>query len=316
MAHPRFLLSLQRRPAPQSSGLSGRREPRPWHSVQSPPVDPEMVTGTGTVRGGRTREPQQQLLQGPEAILSPGRGAFQTGLRSDGPGRRALRAVAVVAAWGQAFPCAPDRVGASVVTGAQRPPAGRRRHGRAEGRVLCPRLISPSRSRCTAVPTPWLHRRERGVEKGGPTDRSREPAGRAERDGPTAPPAPAQENRGAGPAGRLRGGRQLPDARRRRSQVSPPVPRPLPGTLMLGRRPRWRHDSGGVRSHRKEPRGRVVPLGHANVQAGPPPPPACPFWARRRPRLGPKEAASRPDPFRPKARPPLREAQSLLSPSS
>lgn len=36
-----------------------------------------------------------------------------------GPGRCALRAVAVVAAWGQAFPCAPDRVGASVVTGAQ-----------------------------------------------------------------------------------------------------------------------------------------------------------------------------------------------------
>lgn len=107
---------------------------------------------------------------------------------------------------------------------AQRPPAGRRRRGGAEGRVLCPRLISPSRSRCTAVPTAWLHRRERGVEKGGPTDRSREPAGRAERDGPPAPPAPAQENRGAGPAGRLRGGRQLPDARRRRSQVSPPSP--------------------------------------------------------------------------------------------
>lgn len=91
LAHPRFLLSLQRRPAPQSSGLSGRREPWPWHSVQSPPADPEMVTGTGTVRGGRTREPQQQLLQGPEAILSPGRGAFQTGLRSDGPAVRSAR---------------------------------------------------------------------------------------------------------------------------------------------------------------------------------------------------------------------------------
>lgn len=119
MAHPRFLLSLQRRPAPQSSGLSGRREPWPWHSVQSPPADAGVGTGTGTVRGGRTREPQQQLLQGPEAILSPGRGAFQTGLRSDGPGRRALRAVAVVAAWGQAFPCTLDRVRASVVTGVQ-----------------------------------------------------------------------------------------------------------------------------------------------------------------------------------------------------
>lgn len=91
LAHPRFLLSLQRRPAPQSSGLSGRREPWPWHSVQSPPADAGVGTGTGTVRGGRTREPQQQLLQGPEAILSPGRGAFQTGLRSDGPAVRSAR---------------------------------------------------------------------------------------------------------------------------------------------------------------------------------------------------------------------------------
>lgn len=206
MAHPRFLLSLQRRLAPQSSGLSGRREPWPWHSVQSPPADAGMVTGTGTVRGGRTREPQQQLLQGPEAILSPGRGAFQTGLHSDGPGRRALRAVAVVAAWGQAFPCARDRVGASVVTGVQGlgrrgPPAGRRRRGGAEGRVLCPRLISPSRSRCTAVPTAWLHRRERGVEKGGPTDRSREPAGRAERTVPQRPQRLPRRTGARGPRG-------------------------------------------------------------------------------------------------------------------
>lgn len=227
MAHPRFLLSLQRRPAPQSSGLSGRREPWPWHSVQSPPVDAGMVTGTGTVRGGRTREPQQQLLQGPEAILSPGRGAFQTDSAPTAPpcaprgsGRRCLGAGFSLRP-GQGRGARGDR-GAG--PRAQRPPAGRRRRGGAEGRVLCPRLISPSRSRCTAVPTAWLHRGERGVEKGGPTDRSREPAGRAERDGPPAPPAPAQENRGAGPAGRLRGGRQLPDAGHWRSQVSLPSP--------------------------------------------------------------------------------------------
>lgn len=162
--------------------------------------------GAGRPHAGATAA----AASGPRGYFVTWEGRFPDGtpLRRPfgGPGRSALCAVAVVAAWGQAFPCAPDRVGASVVTGVQ----GLGRRGplqaadAAEGRrgaFSVPASSHPPGAAARLSPPPGCTAENAGWRKGAPQTGPGSRRGEQSGTGPQRPQRLPRRSGARGPRG-------------------------------------------------------------------------------------------------------------------